>query len=86
MYAPYPSGVTLNADPHLQGQRVVVVGGGVIGTLHAYHAIGLGATVIHLERDLVPMGASVRNFGLVWVSGRAEGREFELALRARQLW
>ena len=31
-------------------------------------------------------GASVRNFGLIWVSGRASGPELELALRARQLW
>ena len=28
----------------------------------------------------------MRNFGLVWVSGRAEGEELELALRARTLW
>jgi len=28
----------------------------------------------------------VRNFGLIWVSGRAQGAELELALRSRQLW
>jgi FAD dependent oxidoreductase TIGR03364 len=28
----------------------------------------------------------VRNFGLIWVSGRAPGAELELALRARGLW
>lgn len=70
----------------LRGQRVVVVGGGVIGTLHAYQALARGADVVHLERDLVPQGATVRNFGLVWVSGRARGRELDLALRARELW
>ena len=31
-------------------------------------------------------GASVRNFGLIWVSGRAPGGELELALRARARW
>jgi FAD dependent oxidoreductase TIGR03364 len=41
---------------------------------------------VHLERDLVPSGATVRNFGLVWVSGRAPGRELQLALRSRELW
>ena len=45
-----------------------------------------GASVVHLERDLVPSGATVRNFGLIWVSGRAVGRELALALRARALW
>jgi FAD dependent oxidoreductase TIGR03364 len=68
------------------GQRVVVVGGGVFGTTHALFALARGASVVHLERDLVPSGATVRNFGLVWVSGRAEGRELSLALRARTLW
>jgi FAD dependent oxidoreductase TIGR03364 len=70
----------------LKGQRVVVVGGGIIGTMHALFALTRGAEVVHLERDQVPHGASVRNFGLVWVSGRASGRELELALRARELW
>jgi FAD dependent oxidoreductase TIGR03364 len=70
----------------LAGQRVVVVGGGVFGTMHAFFALLRGADVVHLERDHVPSGATVRNFGLVWVSGRAEGRELALALRARQLW
>jgi FAD dependent oxidoreductase TIGR03364 len=72
--------------PSLSGHRVVVVGGGILGAMHAYFALARGAEVVQLERDLVPSGASVRNFGLVWVSGRAEGREVELALRARDLW
>ena len=70
----------------LDGQHVVVVGGGVFGTMHALFALARGATVVHLERDLVPSGATVRNFGLVWVSGRAPGRELQLALRSRELW
>jgi FAD dependent oxidoreductase TIGR03364 len=70
----------------LTGQRVVVVGGGVFGTMHSLFALQRGADVVHLERDHVPSGATVRNFGLVWVSGRAVGRELALALRARQLW
>lgn len=78
--------MAFDINPTLTRQRVVVVGGGIFGTLHAYLALERGADVVHLERDLVPMGASVRNFGLVWVSGRAEGRETDLALRARELW
>src|ERR1700680_2776810 len=70
----------------LRSQRVVVVGGGVFGTMHALFALARGASVVHFERDLVPNGATVRNFGLVWVSGRAPGRELTLALRARALW
>jgi FAD dependent oxidoreductase TIGR03364 len=77
-------------DPELRaslaGSRVVVVGGGILGTTHAYAAVQRGAEVVHIERDHVPRGATVRNFGLIWVSGRAPGRELALALRARELW
>jgi FAD dependent oxidoreductase TIGR03364 len=67
-------------------QRVVIVGGGVLGTMHAFAAQRRGFEVVQLEREAEARGASVRNFGLVWVSGRRAGPELELALRARQLW
>jgi FAD dependent oxidoreductase TIGR03364 len=66
--------------------RVLVVGGGVLGTMHAWHAIENGHDVVHLEREPAARGASVRNFGLVWVGGRADGAELDTALRARELW
>jgi FAD dependent oxidoreductase TIGR03364 len=54
--------------------------------MHAMHARRRGYDVVHLEREPEGRGASVRNFGLVWVSGRRAGPELALALRARQLW
>jgi glycine/D-amino acid oxidase-like deaminating enzyme len=63
-----------------------VVGGGVLGTMHAVEARRRGFDVVHLEREPDARGASVRNFGLVWVSGRAGGAELDLARRARQRW
>jgi FAD dependent oxidoreductase TIGR03364 len=68
------------------GTRVVIVGGGVLGTMHAVAARRRGFEVVQLEREAEARGASVRNFGLVWVSGREAGPELDLALRARQLW
>jgi FAD dependent oxidoreductase TIGR03364 len=65
---------------------VVIVGAGIVGTMHAVWARHHGFTVVHLERDLEPRSATVRNFGLVWVSGRSVGPELDLALRARELW
>ena len=65
---------------------VVIVGGGVLGMMHAVQARSRGMDVVHLEREAGPRGASVRNFGLVWVSGRAAGLELALAQRARTLW
>jgi len=67
-------------------ERVVVVGGGVLGMTHALAARRRGFEVVQLEREPAPRGASVRNFGLIWVSGRAAGAELDLALRARALW
>ena len=67
-------------------QRIVVIGGGVLGTMHAVAARRRGYEVVHLERESEARGASVRNFGLVWMSGRRAGAELALALRARELW
>jgi FAD dependent oxidoreductase TIGR03364 len=67
-------------------QRIVVIGGGVLGTMHAVAARRRGYEVVQLEREAEARGASVRNFGLVWVSGRRPGAELALALRARELW
>lgn len=66
--------------------RVVVVGGGILGTMHALAAHRRGHEVVQLEREQAARGASVRNFGLVWVSGRAPGPELELGLRSRAGW
>jgi FAD dependent oxidoreductase TIGR03364 len=64
----------------------VVVGGGILGTWHAFELCRAGFTVAHLEADVAPQGASVRNFGLIWVSGRRSGAELDTALRARRRW
>lgn len=67
-------------------ERVVIVGGGALGVMHALQARQRGLDVVQLEREDGARGASVRNFGLVWVSGRAPGPELALAQRARTLW
>jgi FAD dependent oxidoreductase TIGR03364 len=65
--------------------RIVVVGGGVLGTAHAWQAVVRGHEVVHVEREREARGASVRNFGLVWVSGRSPA-ELPASLRSRELW
>jgi FAD dependent oxidoreductase TIGR03364 len=66
--------------------RAIVAGGGIIGTWHALELAEAGFSVDHLEADAGPTGASVRNFGLVWVSGRRSGAELDVARRARRRW
>ena len=65
--------------------RVTIVGGGILGTAHAMEAVGRGHEVMQIEREPEARGATVRNFGLVWVSGRARG-ELAAAMRSRELW
>ncbi|MFJ6565949.1 TIGR03364 family FAD-dependent oxidoreductase [Streptomyces sp. NPDC091292] len=66
--------------------RVTVVGAGVVGTMHAWQAVERGHEVVQIERETEARGASLRNFGQIWVSGRAGGAELDTALRARELW
>ncbi|MFV0249284.1 MAG: TIGR03364 family FAD-dependent oxidoreductase [Tenacibaculum sp.] len=48
---------------------LIVVGGGILGTFHAYHAAKKGLKIVVLEKNSAPQGASVRNFGQVVPSG-----------------
>jgi FAD dependent oxidoreductase TIGR03364 len=54
--------------------------------MHARELLNAGFDVVQFEVDAAPMSASVRNFGLVWVSGRRPGPELAAATRARELW
>ncbi|MGW4123016.1 FAD-dependent oxidoreductase [Nocardia sp. NPDC004711] len=69
-----------------QMQRVIIVGGGIIGMLHAWEARKRGLDVVHLDSDLEPRSATVRNLGMIWVTGRPTGPEIEFVLRARTMW
>lgn len=48
---------------------LIVVGAGVLGTFHAYHAARLGKKVLLLEKDPRQAGSSTQNFGQVVPSG-----------------
>jgi FAD dependent oxidoreductase TIGR03364 len=66
-----------------------VVGAGVIGLAHAYHLARRGRSVIVFERSPLPqgaVGASVRNFGMLWPIGQPAGEMHRLALRSRGHW
>ena len=67
-------------------KRAVVAGAGIVGTWHALELCRAGFVVDHLEAERAPLGASVRNFGLLWVSGRRNGLELDVAQRSRRMW
>jgi FAD dependent oxidoreductase TIGR03364 len=63
-----------------QHYDLLIVGGGVLGTFHAYHALAKGLRVAVLEKNAQPRGSSVQNFGQIVPSGmdarwQAHGRK-----------
>ncbi|MBE9462384.1 TIGR03364 family FAD-dependent oxidoreductase [Dyadobacter subterraneus] len=67
-------------------KSAIVIGAGIVGlaTARALGARGYHVTVI--ERSSKAVGASIRNFGMVWPIGQPEGKMYERALKAKSIW
>ena len=63
-----------------------MVGGGIVGLAHALALAKTGRRVVLFERTAPAVGASVRNFGLVWPVGQPEGPRHARAMRSREIW
>ncbi len=48
---------------------LLVIGAGILGIFHAYHALKRGFTVALIEQNKMPRSASTRNFGQIVPSG-----------------
>lgn len=68
------------------GYDLAVVGAGIIGLATALAAAKRGLRVVVIDRDVRANGASIRNFGLVVVSGQTPGLSRRRAERTREVW
>jgi len=67
-------------------KRAIVVGAGIVGlaVTRALSEKGFDVTVV--ERSEKVIGASVRNFGMVWPIGQPSGTLYQRAIRSRDIW
>ncbi|HWD40421.1 MAG TPA: TIGR03364 family FAD-dependent oxidoreductase [Fimbriimonas sp.] len=65
---------------------VAIVGSGILGLAHAYHLSKAGLKVAVFERNARPVGASIRNFGMIWPIGQPPGEIRQIALESRGYW
>ncbi len=65
---------------------VAIVGAGIVGLAHALAASRLGLRAVVIDRDEKAVGASIRNFGFVTVTGQQGGDCWRRAMRSRDVW
>lgn len=65
---------------------LVVVGAGIVGLAHAWAGVQRGLRVAVIERDHRCVGASIRNFGFITVTGQRAGDTWRRAKRSRDVW
>ena len=72
--------------PRAKKADIAVIGAGIVGIAHALEAARRGLSVVLFERNTYALGASIRNFGIVFPLGMSPGTIHERALRSRAVW
>lgn len=73
-------------DPATPNADLIVVGAGILGLAHALVAARAGLRALVLDRDARAVGASIRNFGFITVTGQRRGDTWRRARRSRDIW
>jgi FAD dependent oxidoreductase TIGR03364 len=67
-------------------KSAIIIGAGIVGLATARALALRGYKVTIFERNERAVGASIRNFGMIWPIGQATGPLFERAMLSRSIW
>lgn len=67
-------------------RSAIVIGAGILGMATARALALKGYKVKVIERSQFSIGASIRNFGMLWPIGQPDGVLYERAIRSQEIW
>ncbi len=67
-------------------QQAIVIGAGIVGLATATALARKGVSVTVMDRHAFAVGASVRNFGMLWPIGQPSGQRYDRATRSLSIW
>lgn len=67
-------------------KTAIVIGAGIVGLAMARSLAECGYKVTVFERNEKAVGASIRNFGMIWPIGQPNGNLYERALLSKRIW
>jgi FAD dependent oxidoreductase TIGR03364 len=70
----------------MEQKSAIVIGAGIVGLATARALAIKGYTVKIIERNQKAVGASIRNFGMIWPIGQPTGHLYQRALRSKSIW
>ena len=70
----------------MNNRSAIIVGAGILGMATARALAVKGFKVTVIERSQFSIGASIRNFGMLWPIGQPDGQLYERAIRSREIW
>lgn len=70
----------------MEQRTAIVIGAGIAGLATARALAIKGFSVKVFERNRKAVGASIRNFGMIWPIGQPSGKLYERALQSKSIW